>query len=208
MQISWIFPPLGFQSWVGSKYPFYGDYFNIFFLEAFKINCGMKWSSPIHLENTFRAGVRGNFRQPEYGKAINTWVGRTPLLKLLAISVGIRGQHLEAWQVDCKERTYEWVRESLQPRVAAGRWPEWHQNRGLESTYFSESRTWGKDCCFRPTKSIGKGHVKQWARGQGRLAHLEVDRLLDISQQLAGLFIDFVPWPLDDYLSSLCSVMN
>lgn len=60
----------------------------------------MKWSSPIHLENTFRAGVQGNFRQPQYGKAINTWVGRSSLPKLVAISVGIRGQHLEVWQVE------------------------------------------------------------------------------------------------------------
>lgn len=59
-QTSWIFPPLGFQSWVGSKYLFYDDYFNIFLLEAFKKKkkCGKKWSSTAHLENTFRAGVQ------------------------------------------------------------------------------------------------------------------------------------------------------
>lgn len=45
----------------------------------------MKWSGTNHLENTFRAGVQGSFRQPEYGKAINIWVDRTFLLKLLAI---------------------------------------------------------------------------------------------------------------------------
>lgn len=35
-QISWIFPPLGFQSWVGSKYLLYDDYLNIFLLEMLK----------------------------------------------------------------------------------------------------------------------------------------------------------------------------
>ena len=104
----------------------------------------MKCSSIIHLDNTFRAGVQGNFRQPEYGKAINTWVGRTSLLKLMAIPVGIRGQHLEVWQMDCKERTYGCRRVSLQPRAATGRWPGQHQNRDLKSPYFSGSCAWGR----------------------------------------------------------------
>lgn len=99
----------------------------------------MKWSSTIHLENAFKAGVRGNFRQPEYGKAITMCIGRTPLLKLLAIPVGIRGHHLEAWQMDYEERMYGWGRGSLQPWTAADRWPGQHQNRGLKSTDFSGS---------------------------------------------------------------------
>lgn len=114
-----------------------------------KKNYGMKWSSAIHLENAFRAGVQGNFRQPEYGKAINVRVGRTPLLKLLAIPVGIRGHHLETRQMDCKERICGWGRGSLQPRAAADRWPGQHHNRGLRSTDFSGS-------AFRPARSVGK----------------------------------------------------
>lgn len=67
------------------------------------------------MENAFRAGVRGNFRQPEYGKATTIWIGGTPLLKLLAIPVGIRGHHLESRQMDYEERIYGWGRGSLQP---------------------------------------------------------------------------------------------
>lgn len=121
----------------------------------------MKWSSAIHLENTFRAGVQGNFRQPEYGKAINTWVGRTPLLKLLAASVGIRGQHLEAWQMDRKERTYGQGRISPRPRAAAGRWPGQHQ----KSASFSGSCAWGRSAVPGLPKTLGRSYevMRVWA---------------------------------------------
>lgn len=68
----------------------------------------------IHLEQVY------NFRQPGYGKAINTWVGRTSL-KVLTISVGVRGQHLEALQATCRETTYGWCRVSVQARATASR---------------------------------------------------------------------------------------
>lgn len=127
----------------------------------------MKWSSTTHLENTFRAGVQGNFRQTEYGKAINTWVGRTSLPKLLTISVSIRGQHLEAWQMDCKERTYAWGRVSLQPRAAAGRWPGQHRNRGLKSAYFSGSCAWGRAAVSGLPKALERSYeVKSVEAGQ------------------------------------------
>lgn len=119
-QTSWIFPPLGFQSWVGSKYLFYDDYFNIFLLEAFKKKKNVARNGAaqpiwrIHLEQVY------NFRQPGYGKAINTWVGRTSL-KVLTMSVGVRGQHLEALQATCRETTYGWCRVSVQARATASR---------------------------------------------------------------------------------------
>jgi len=116
----------------------------------------MKCSSIIHLDNTFRAGVQGNFRQPEYGKAINTWVGRTSLLKLMAIPVGIRGQHLEVWQMDCKERTL-WMPQGKPAakgsyRQMAGTAPK----QGPEISILQWELCMRKDCCFRPTKSVGK----------------------------------------------------
>lgn len=125
----------------------------------------MKWSSAIHLENTFRAGVQGNFRQPEYGKAINTWVGRTSLLKLLAASVGIRGQHLEAWQMDRKERMYGRGRISPRPRAPAGRWPGQHQNRGLKSASFSGSCARGRTAVPGLLKALGRSYevMSVWA---------------------------------------------
>ena len=125
----------------------------------------MQWSSTVHLENTFRAGVQGNFRQPEYDKAINTWVGRASLLKLLAISVGIGGQHLEAWQMDCKERTYGWGGVSLQPRAAAGRWPGQHQNRGLKSAHFSGSCAWRRTAVWGLPKALERSYevMSMWA---------------------------------------------
>lgn len=113
----------------------------------------MKWSSAIHLENTFRAGVQGNFRQPEYGKAINTWVGRTPLLKLLAASVGIGGQYLEAWQMDRTERTYGRGRTG-RPRAAAGRWPGQHQ----KSASFSGRCAWGRTAVPGLPKPLGRSY--------------------------------------------------
>lgn len=57
--------------------------------------------------------------------------------------VGIGGQHLEAWQMDHKERIYGWGRVGFQPRAAAGRWPGQSLSRGLNSAYFSGICAWG-----------------------------------------------------------------
>lgn len=151
-QISWIFPPLGFQSWVRSKYLFYDDYFNIFLLEALKKNRGMKWSSTIHLENTFRAGAQGSQNMAKLST-----VGRQDTSTKNPGSISRHQRAAPGSLANGLEGEYVWMVRGKHPakgscRQIAKTAPE----QRPEICVLQWELCMRKDFCFRPTKNVGE----------------------------------------------------